>query len=434
MHMNFMRSEKHYRTLTRMKNLSYRSTQMSHSRQLLRNICTAGTIAVICATSLVFPKAYGVEDTQAQVSVAQSELDAAEAQMNQVVSDYHAIEADIASMQEQIESTTSLATQAQEAMLQGRSSLATLATSQYRNNDTTTFLSMLLNAESFEDLLKNVTYLEAVMQQKADVIEEQERLTDEYTALLQTLNEQKDAQDAKLSELDEQRASAEAIVAEAQSKLQSAQGEDAKRLEALAAASAALESPASDSFTAVDQSQSISPQWNTENHGAAGGEDLSNNSDDSSPSDDVYTPAPSTPEPTQPPQTQNNSSSNTVEDGTHKSASTILSGGWFSGIASAYGGSSDPTTPNPGVTANGSVCDDNSMGVAVPRSMSGYRSLFGRTIEIKYGGKTVLSTINDSGGMGGGSRSLDLQPGVFKSFGASTCQSWGLRTVTYRVL
>ena len=41
---------------------------------------------------------------------------------------------------------------------------------------------------------------------------------------------------------------------------------------------------------------------------------------------------------------------------------------------------------------------------------------------------------DDCGYMGGGSRSLDFQPGVFKAFGFSDCDSWGLRTVSYRFL
>ncbi len=47
---------------------------------------------------------------------------------------------------------------------------------------------------------------------------------------------------------------------------------------------------------------------------------------------------------------------------------------------------------------------------------------------------TVLATVNDCGYMGGGSRSLDLQPGVWKAFGFSSCNDWGLRTVSYRFL
>ena len=53
---------------------------------------------------------------------------------------------------------------------------------------------------------------------------------------------------------------------------------------------------------------------------------------------------------------------------------------------------------------------------------------------IAYGNKVVTATINDVGGMGGGSRALDLQPGVFRAFGFNSCNSWGLRTVKYKIL
>ena len=108
--------------------------------------------------------------------------------------------------------------------------------------------------------------------------------------------------------------------------------------------------------------------------------------------------------------------------------------GWKTGIASAYGGSTDPYTPNPGTTATGDVCDDYSMGVAIPMAWPNFSSYFGRTVQISYNGMTVYAVINDCGGMGGGSRSLDLQPGVWKAFGYSSCDDWGLRTVSYRIL
>ena len=72
--------------------------------------------------------------------------------------------------------------------------------------------------------------------------------------------------------------------------------------------------------------------------------------------------------------------------------------------------------------------------VAVPKSMPNYRSYFGRTVEIVYGSQTVYATVNDCGPMGGGSRVLDLQPGVWKAFGFSSCRAWGLRTVKYLFL
>lgn len=125
----------------------------------------------------------------------------------------------------------------------------------------------------------------------------------------------------------------------------------------------------------------------------------------------------------------------TASETASSTASTFATGdtsGWLSGTASAYGGSSDPGCGTR--TATGATVSDYSMGVAVPMSMPNYRSYLGRQVEISYGGKSVIATVNDCGGMGGGSRVLDLQPGVFKALGASTCNAWGLRTVKYRFL
>lgn len=105
--------------------------------------------------------------------------------------------------------------------------------------------------------------------------------------------------------------------------------------------------------------------------------------------------------------------------------------GWSTGIASAYGGATDPGCGS--ITANGSYVSESSMGVAIPLAW-GRRDLLGHTVLISYGGKTVTAVINDLGGMGGGSRSLDLQPGVFRAFGFDSCNGWGLRTVQYKIL
>lgn len=108
--------------------------------------------------------------------------------------------------------------------------------------------------------------------------------------------------------------------------------------------------------------------------------------------------------------------------------------GWETGIASAYGGYSDASIPSNARTATGDPVTETTMGVAVPMAWSGFRSLYGRKVLISYGGKTVTATINDCGNMGGGSRSLDLQPGVFRAFGFTNCYDWGLKTVSYKIL
>lgn len=105
---------------------------------------------------------------------------------------------------------------------------------------------------------------------------------------------------------------------------------------------------------------------------------------------------------------------------------------WHEGLASAYGGWSDPGTGT--ITANGSTVTEWSMGVAIPLAW-GRRDLLGTQVEISYNGKSVIATINDLGGMNDGERALDLQPGVFKALGGvETCNAWGVRTVRYRFI
>ena len=99
------------------------------------------------------------------------------------------------------------------------------------------------------------------------------------------------------------------------------------------------------------------------------------------------------------------------------------------GTAGAYGGSDDSGKT---ITATGEIVDDYSMGVAIPMSWPNYRSYLGKTILINYGGMTVFARINDFGSLIG--RNLDLQPGVFRSFGFESCADWGIRSISYCVL
>lgn len=114
-----------------------------------------------------------------------------------------------------------------------------------------------------------------------------------------------------------------------------------------------------------------------------------------------------------------------------KTTSDVDTSGWSSGVASAYGGKTDPGCGS--TTATGAKVTESSMGVAIPMAW-GRRDLLGHKVMIAYGNKVVTATINDVGGMGGGSRALDLQPGVFRAFGFNSCNSWGLRTVKYKIL
>ncbi len=102
--------------------------------------------------------------------------------------------------------------------------------------------------------------------------------------------------------------------------------------------------------------------------------------------------------------------------------------GWQQGTASAY-----TLACNDGydATASGTKLTEDSMTVAVPSSRS---DLLGRTVEIYYNGMTVTAKVTDTGGFAPLGRDLDLAGGVWRAFGATSTDNWGVRTVSYRFL
>lgn len=347
-----------------------------------------------------------VAEAERAVEEAQGALDGAESNRQGIAADHEALVQEVADLQKRIDETTAQALEAQQEVIDGRAALVKAAVYEYRGGSAQSLVKLLLEVESFDELVRNLVYLSSVVQYQVDEVEAQKERSARFDALMEDLNAQKDEQDRKLAELEKKKVQAEQTVSDASTRLQGAQGEYASMVEELQRkieeAEAQGSAPAEP--VAVDESNT-----NT----ARPGDQMTDVAPDPSPS-----PAPDggsgsdpAPEPAPDP-----------------------GAGWSTGIASAYGGSTDPYTPNPGTTATGAVCDDWSMGVAVPMAWPRYWQYYGRTVEISYGGMTVLATVNDCGYMGGGSRVLDLQPGVWKAFGFSSCNDWGLRTVSYRFL
>ena len=338
----------------------------------------------------LLPRNYAKAD---ELSDARAALSAAEAQLSTVASEYNAIQSRIAEVESQINETTAKAEDAQAELLEGQKELGKVLVSSYKNEATSSLVNVFLASDSMESFIRNVTYYSSIEQQKAEQIAEQKKRSEQFNSVLEELDQQKNEQEQLAAQAQEKKDQAEQIVASASSKVSSIESERA-RIEAL--------QQQANSLKEQERPQaSISQNWNTGNSGSSSSGSSSNSGGSSSSGSDVTAPTGS---------------------------------GWHTGIASAYGGSSDKTTPNPGTTATGAICNDTSMGVAVPMAWPNYRSYLGRKVEIKYNGRTVIATVNDCGNMGGGSRSLDLQPGVFKAFGFNTCQAWGLRTVSYRFL
>ena len=328
-----------------------------------------------------------------QLGDAQTALGEAEARMKDIAEEYATLQDEADELQARIDATAQQALEAQAAVIKGREALGKSAVYEYRGGSTSLVLDLILNASSFDDLLRNLSYLESIMQYQADAVAAQKERIDRFNTLLSQLHVQKSDHDAKLAELARKQEEAKQVVDTARAHLSDAQAEEAARLAALEEERARL--------AARDQAEA--------------GATVDENADTVNRQEPVPETTPVAPDPNPNPPS---------DDVT----------GWSSGAASAYGGATDPYVSNPCSTATGDICDDNSMGVAIPMSWPNYRSYFGRTVEISYSGMTVLATVNDCGGLLGGKRALDLQPGVWKAFGFSSCNAWGVRTVSYRFL
>lgn len=323
-----------------------------------------------------------------EVGDAKASLEEAQAKLDEIAAECDDLAAKADRLQEEIDANSQTILELQQAVYEGRDSLGRIAVYEYRVNSFDALLGVFFGSNSLQDFIRNMDYVDTVMENQSQELSLQMARKEHFEQMASLLDAQKAEQDAAITDLMAKREEAEKLVAEATADLANAEAEAdaAARLKQQAAALAQTKQE----IAAAEDDVPFVNEGNTKPGGEGSASD----------------PSP-------------------VDPG---------SLGWQTGLASAYGGVSDPNTPNPGTTANGSVCNDTSMGVAIPMSTPNVRSYFGRTVEISYGGQTVFATINDCGGMGGGSRALDLQPGVWKAFGFSTCRAWGLRTVSYRIL
>ena len=366
---------------------------------LLAGVLSAGSLTFACATP-----AYADE-----VSDAQNALSAAEARMSQIASEHEALVKQAEELQQQIDEATQGVMDAQAAAQAGRNKLGVYATQEYKTGGIS-LIKVLLESQSITDLVNNMQYFDAIQEDQARQIAEQKQLEATFNDALDDLNKKKDEQVKAISDAEAKQAEAQQVVTQASAHLSDAQAAaEAARLAELQKQAEALQ--------AQQQAQSQAEQASTEeSKGAAEKAEESGNSAASNSGN----------------QSSSGSSNNSSNESNNSNSSNASASGWQSGVVSAYGSTSDGTLG--AYTATGAIVSESSMGVAVPMSMPNYRSYFGRSVEISYGGRTVVAVVNDCGGLGGGSRALDLQPGVWKALGASSCFDWGVRTVSYRFL
>lgn len=285
---------------------------------------------------------------------------------------YNAAVAHANELQEQIDANEARLAQIEEELPAKKDAAAkSLRVSYKMQAGSGDLIQLLLSSEDFNEVISTLQYLEKITSHNNAAVEDLAQATDELEQVKSALASQK-------AQVDSEVQSALASLTEAN---------DARdQYEAQMAAQQAAQVR-----QAAVQQQGAEQQQAAEQQGASGGD--SANKSDSSASQDVET-----------------------------------DGEWMCGLASGY--DVDNNTGG-SATASGSILTSDSVTVAVPASQ---RYLLGRTVEIRYGGKTITATVTDTGGFASYGRVLDLAGGCWKAFGFSSCYDWGVRAVQYRFL
>ena len=315
-----------------------------------------------------------IDDVRAQLSEKTAELEL-------LVEGITAEKKRVAALDKEIDEILSSLSEKQEAHGRLRDDASALARVMYKDNEDFNVLMLLEQSGSFEDFFYRLEMRDHVLAASADMLDELQKAQDELDEAYAQASKDKDEQEALLADMKKKQADLNALVKELKKREKELDKEEQAALaQAAAAAHALAETFATDA--SVDEVDEDAESRDDANAGKG-------------------------PDP-------------------EKSS-------WHTGLASAYGGASDKMTPNPGTTATGTVCDDWSVGVAIPMKW-GPQRYYGKYVEVSYEGQSIVAPVVDCGEMAGGSRALDLQPGVFKAFGCNRCNDWGVREVRYRFL
>lgn len=328
--------------------------------------------ALLCSSALAPASAYA-----ATADELQNRVDAATQAYGDASAKVSELQAKIDESQAKIDEVNAELPEQRERAEQSLSSLYKM------QQGTPGLVSLLLSSDSFADFFTTYQYLNAVQRSNTDALAELNRMEGELSAAQQTLQAAKDEASA-------QQQQAQTSMTEAQTALDELNAQIA----AQAAAEAAAQAQAQAEAQTQAQSQAVSGSSQAASSPAAG--------------------APSASTPSNP----------SATDGSEVKSD----GEWMIGMASAY--SVDSNTGG-NATASGDELTDDSMSVAVPLSQ---RYLLGRSVQIRYGGKTITAVVNDVGGFAAYGRVLDLAGGCWKAFGCSSASDWGVRAVQYRFL
>lgn len=379
------------------------------------------------------------QDVRDQISQEQSRLD-------ELAQDMQDNRSQIDSLQGQIDDLAQQSIDVQSEIIEDRSRLNELISASYKGGLTPNLLSLVMSSSSIEDMVSRIYYAQKVNEYQAAAIQQ---LNDDKATLsdqMEQISAAKDEQQSTLDELSSQSAEVQSTISSLEAK--ASQLEEDERAAALAAAEQARAAAEAAASTG-DSASSAQGVTNEEEASAAKAGEIKDLSTTSSTSADE--PAPSSSGDSGSTSSESGSSSegsgsssgssdpstsggsgSPSSSGSSSSSSGSSESGWITCVASAYS-IADNDPPGSTSTASGIPLDDSKPSVALPMSQNP-SAHYGDLIEIRYNGMSVIATVTDCGYMGNGSRGLDLSTAVYRAFGFSSPNSWGLRTVSYRYL
>lgn len=317
------------------------------------------------------------QEVREQVAAVQSELDELTEQISEG-------EARVEELQQQVDDLADESVALQTQIIEDRDRLANIIASSYKENADARILALILSSETMDDLISQVYYAQKVSDWQTDCINQLNEDKQELDERMAAISSAKDEQAAELEELADKREELDEKVAtlnEKADRLEEEEAEAARKAAEEAARKAAEEQARREAEEKARQEALAA---------AAAAGDI------------------------------------------EQAPQELTGGGWVTCIASAYT-IADNDPPGSTATASGIPLDESVPTVALPMSMSPSR-FYGRQVQIVYNGMSIVATVTDCGAMGGGSRGLDLTPAVFRAFGASTADEWGMRSVSYRFL
>ena len=308
-------------------------------------------------------------------------IDELQAKVDEASQAYNDATQKVSDLQTKIEESQAKIDEVNAKLPEQKEKAATCMSAAYKMQQSTPGLvSMLLSAETFSDFLTNFQYVTAIQRSNAEAVNELMTMEQELSNAQATLTAAQEEASNQQQQAESSLASAESSLNELNAQLAAAQAAAQAEAEAAAQAEAASEAGSSEQGSTDSGSGSINTSAATSNPSATDGTEV------------------------------------------------VTDGGWMMGSASAYCVESNTGGD---ATASGEILTDDSVTVAVPLDQ---RYLLGRSVQIRYAGTTITATVTDVGGFAKYGRVLDLAGGVWKAFGFSSAEDWGVRVVQYRFL